>query len=75
MDEGFEFHWYPGQPPYSIAPDGKKHRCKMRGRVPVIGGEGSTALAAASMYEKWFALPSAVRRLATSLMRTQLEAL
>ena len=47
MDEGFEFHWYPGQPPYFIAPDGRKHRCKMRGRVPVIGGEGSTALAAA----------------------------
>ena len=45
MDEGF--HWYP-QPPYFIAPDGKKHRCKMRGRVPVIGGEGSTALAAAN---------------------------
>ena len=44
MDEGFEFHWYPGQPPYFIAPDGRKHRCKMRGRVPVIGGEGSTAL-------------------------------
>ena len=33
MDEGFEFHWYPGQPPYFIAPDGRKHRCTMRGRV------------------------------------------
>ena len=48
MDEGFEFHWYPGQPSYLIAPDGRKHRCKMRGRVPVIGGEGSTAPAAAN---------------------------
>ena len=47
MDEGFEFHWYPGQPPYFIAPNGKKHRCKIRGRVPVLGGEGSSALAAA----------------------------
>ena len=47
MDEGFEFYWYPGQPPYFIAPGGKKHPCKMSGRVPVIGGEGSSALAAA----------------------------
>ena len=47
MDEVFEFHWYPRQPPYFMTPNGKKRRCKMRGRVPVIGGEGSSALTAA----------------------------
>ena len=46
MDEGFDFHWYAGKPPYFITPDGKKLRCKMKGRVPVIG-EGSVAVPAA----------------------------
>ena len=46
MDEGFDFHWYAGKPPYFITPDGKKLKCKMKGRVPVIG-EGSVAVPAA----------------------------
>ena len=46
MDEGFDFHWYAGKPPYFVTPDGKKLRCKMKGRVPVIG-EGSVAMPAA----------------------------
>ena len=42
MDEGYDFHWYAGKPPYFVTPDGKKLKCKMKGRVPVIG-EGSVA--------------------------------
>ena len=39
MDEGHGFHWYPGQAPYFVTPEGRKPRCKMKGRVPVIGDE------------------------------------
>ena len=39
MDEGYGFHWYPGQAPYFVTPEGRKLRCKMKGRVPVIGDE------------------------------------
>ena len=39
MDEGYGFHWYPGQAPYFVTPAGRKLRCKMKGRVPVIGDE------------------------------------
>ena len=46
MDDGFDFHWYAGKPPYFVISDGKKLRCKMKGRVPVIG-EGSVAMPAA----------------------------
>ena len=46
MDEGFDFHWYAGKPLYFVTPDGKRLRCKMKGRVPVIG-KGSVAVPAA----------------------------
>ena len=44
MDEGFDFHWYAGKPPYFITPDGKKLKCKMKGRVPKVAGIKSSAL-------------------------------
>ena len=37
MEEGFDFHWPAGQVPYFITPEGRKLRCRMKGRVPVIG--------------------------------------
>ena len=48
MDEGYGFHWCPGQAPYFVTPEGRKLRCKMKGRVPVIGGEVMTTPAAGS---------------------------
>ena len=39
MDEDYGFHWYPGQVPYFVTREGLKLRCKMKGRVPVIGDE------------------------------------
>ena len=39
MDEGYGFHWYPEQAPYFVTPEGRKLRCKMKGRVPIIGDE------------------------------------
>ena len=39
MDERYGFHWYPGQASYFVTPGGRKLRCKMKGRVPVIGDE------------------------------------
>ena len=39
MDEGYGFHWYPGQAPYFVTPEGRKLRCKMKGGVPVLGDE------------------------------------
>ena len=62
VDEGFEFHWYPGKPPYFIAPDGRKHRCKMRGRVPVIGGDGSNSPQQAAIAAELLAIRRSAHR-------------
>ena len=52
MDEGFDFHWPRGQAPYFITPNGQKLRCRMRGRVPVIGDLDSWASAASESETK-----------------------
>ena len=46
MEEGFDFHWHAGSAPYFITPDGRKLRCRMKGRVPVIGDLDAWASAA-----------------------------
>ena len=52
MDEGFDFHWPRGQAPYFITPNGRNLRCRMRGRVPVIGDLDSWASAASESEPK-----------------------
>ena len=42
MDEGYDFHWHAGKVPFFVTPDGRKLKCKLKGRVPVIA-EGSVA--------------------------------
>ena len=39
MDEGFGFYWPPGETPYFVKPNGDRIDCKMRGKVPVFGGD------------------------------------
>ncbi|CAE7392928.1 unnamed protein product [Symbiodinium natans] len=43
MEDGYEFHWYPKKPPYFVAPNGQRLRCRMRGMVPVLGGGAMAA--------------------------------
>ena len=43
MEDGYEFHWYPKRPPYFVAPNGQRLRCRMRGMVPVLGGGAMAA--------------------------------
>ena len=45
MDDDFDFHWPRRQAPYLITPNGRKLRCRMTGRVPVIGDLDSWASA------------------------------
>ena len=46
MEEGFDFHWHAGKAPYFITPDGRKLRCRVKGRAPVIGDLDAWASAA-----------------------------
>ena len=41
LDEGFGFYWPPYRKPFFVKPDGTKLQCRLRGRVPIIGGEFS----------------------------------
>ena len=39
LDEGYGFYWPPYRKPFFVRPDGTKLHCRLRGRVPVIGGD------------------------------------
>jgi hypothetical protein len=58
LEEGFAFHWPPGEAPYFIKPDGSRLDCRLRGRVPVFGG--STSHAAAALEADNAAAPTSV---------------